>query len=380
MDCPGSDFSLSVRQAAPIPIDAELTCLGGQLLALVGPSGSGKSTLLRLIAGLSRPAHGRIACASVCWFDSKQGVHLSPQHRRVGFVPQHYGLFPHMNALANVMAGLHHLPEQERRHRAHAWLDKVHLADLAQRRPAELSGGQQQRVALARALAREPAILLLDEPFSAVDRATREALYVELAELKRELVLPIVMVTHDLDEALLLADRIALLAHGRTLQSGPPHEVIARPVNETAARMVGISNLFDADVLRHDNAAGRTWLKAGINQLACPLAATWPAGSRVRLMVPPSAVRLRSLATGELPAGHNRLQLIVHVVLPLGDQARITARIAGCDEPLQLRIPLRLAEALRLQPGARTDAVLREHQLHIMPLAEKGQVGQTAER
>ena len=370
MALPATDFSLAVRQQTPILIDAELSCPGGALLALVGASGSGKSTLLRMIAGLARPASGHIACGSVRWFDHAQGVHLSAQARRVGFVPQHFGLFPHMSALGNVAAGLSHLPHGARAPRAQAWLAKVHLAGLEARRPAELSGGQQQRVALARALAREPAILLLDEPFSAVDRATRETLYLELAELKRELALPIVMVTHDLGEALLLADRLTLLVHGCTLQSGVPREVVARPLNEAAARQVGVRNLYDGDIVRHDEASGLTWLRAGALQLACPLASRWPPGSRVRWMVPNSGVRLRAIAHADLPASPNRVRLLVRSVLRLGDEARITAGLPGLAEPLHLQVPAKLVDELRLLPGSATEAVLREHSLHILPLQQ----------
>lgn len=366
MTDPNADFKLTVQQTAPIPLDAELTCSGGELLALVGPSGSGKSTLMRMIAGLARPVSGRIQCGTTCWFDHQSGLYLSPQQRHVGYVPQHYGLFPHMTALDNVMAGLAHLPPAERAPRAREWLAKMHLAALESRRPAELSGGQQQRVALARALARTPSILLLDEPFSAVDRATRETLYLELAELKRQLAIPAIMVTHDLNEALLLADRMTLLATGRTLQTGPPREVMARPVNEAAARLVGIRNLFDGEILHHDPAAGVTWLQAGAQRLACALATQWPQGSRVRWMVPSSGVRLRALAHGDLPPSHNRVRLTVQTLLPLGDEARIMASLPGIPEPLYLQAPLRLVAELGLQPSSSTDAVLREDRLHIL--------------
>lgn len=362
----GSDFHLTVRQQNPIPFDAELACRGGELLALVGPSGSGKSTLLRMIAGLARPAAGRIECGSACWFDATLGVHLSPQQRRVGFVPQHYGLFPHLSAQANVEAGLGHLGASQRRQRARAWLSKVHLDGLEQRRPAELSGGQQQRVALARALAREPAILLLDEPFSSVDRATRETLYLELAELKRELALPIVMVTHDLTEALLLADKMTLLDHGKTLQTGVPSAVLAHPTNEAAARLVGIRNVFDGEVLRHETEAGLTWVRAGSLDVAIQTDCSIAAGTRVRWIIPNSAVRLPGIKQGTLEAGRNRCRIVLRSILPMGEQARVVADLADCGGSLHLQIPLRLLEAQQLGPGASAEVVLSEESLHIL--------------
>ncbi|MGE0155638.1 MAG: ABC transporter ATP-binding protein [Geobacter sp.] len=366
MSCHGADFCLTIQQQSPIFLDATLSCNGGQLLALVGPSGSGKSTLLRMIAGLSWPAAGQIICGDSCWYDQAQGIWRSPQQRHVGFVPQHYGLFPHMTALANVLAGLHHLPDHKREPCAREWLARVHLAGLEQRRPAELSGGQQQRVALARALAREPSMLLLDEPFAAVDRATRETLYIELAELKRELSLPIIMVTHDLGEALLLADRMTLLSHGKTLQSGQPREILARPVNEAAARLLGIRNLFDGELLRHDEQAGLTWFRSGDHLLACRLDARWAPGSRVRWMAPNSAIRLRAAGQGSLPASHNQLRITVRGVLELGDEVRITAAFAGQELPLHLLVPFRLAQKLDLRVGSATDVVLIEEGLHLL--------------
>lgn len=370
MACPNFDFQLAIKQTAPIPINARLHCKGGELLALVGPSGSGKSTLLRLIAGLGRPATGHIACGDICWFDSGRGVHLTPQQRHIGYVPQHYGLFPHLTALENVMAGLGAWPAGGRAQQARIWLERVHLAGLEGRRPAELSGGQQQRVALARALAREPTVLLLDEPFSAVDRATRETLYVELAELKRQLAIPAIMVTHDLNEALLLADQMTLLNHGHTLQSGSPRDVVACPVDEVAARMVGVRNLFDGRVVRHDTHEGLTWLRTGELTLSCSLATRFPVGSRVRWMIPNNGVRLRAITHGGLPASHNRVCIVVQTLLMLGDEARMTASLPGLAEVLHLQVPTGLVRELRLQPGSSTDVVLREDRLHIMGIVD----------
>ena len=209
-----SGLSVRLEQRAPIPLDAGLEVAAGELLALVGPSGSGKTTVLRCIAGLHRPAAGHVRCGDAAWFDAAAGIDLPPQARSVGLVFQNYALFPHLSALENVATALGHLPREARGARASALLDRVHLAGLEARRPAELSGGQQQRVAVARALAREPKVLLLDEPFSAVDQVTRRKLQRELAELRRGLAIPMILVTHDLEEAAMLADRLALLHHG----------------------------------------------------------------------------------------------------------------------------------------------------------------------
>ena len=224
-----------LRQAGPIPLAVELSCGEAELLALVGPSGSGKTTVLRAVAGLYRPQHGKVTCAGASWLDTDSGLDLPPHRRRVGLVFQSYALFPHMTALGNIVAALHHRPAAEREERGRALLALVHLEGLEARRPAELSGGQQQRVAVARALAREPDVLLLDEPFSAVDRRTRRKLHEDLAELRQSVHVPIVLVTHDIDEAVALADRICVLDCGESLQTGKPAEVLAAPASERVA-------------------------------------------------------------------------------------------------------------------------------------------------
>ena len=178
---PVAGLRVSIRQSAPIALDAELACGRGEVLALVGPSGSGKSTVLRCIAGLHTPAEGRIECGGETWLDTARNKSLSTARRRIGMVFQSYALFPHLSALENVLEGMDDPGSPGALERAQELLHKVHLDGLESRRPHQLSGGQQQRVAVARALAREPQVLLLDEPFSAVDRATREKLYGELA-------------------------------------------------------------------------------------------------------------------------------------------------------------------------------------------------------
>lgn len=220
-----------LRQAGPIPLAVDLVCGAGELLALVGPSGSGKTTILRIIAGLYTPHEGRVSCGGSVWFDTAEGVALPPHQRRVGLVFQSYALFPHMSALDNVIAALAHRPRAEREPQARMLLQLVHLQGLEDRRPSALSGGQQQRVAVARALAREPAVLLLDEPFSAVDRRTRRRLHDELRELRQAISMPIVLVTHDLDEVAALADRLCVLDAGETLQTGRPADVLSAPAN-----------------------------------------------------------------------------------------------------------------------------------------------------
>ncbi len=251
-------LTVKLRNTAPMPLNVQFDCAPGELVALVGPSGSGKTSVLRAIAGLLKTPslQGHITVANkvdgavseTVWFDksvgSKHHTNLSPQDRRVGLVFQNYALFPHLTAIKNIAISAINTPANGKKNDMKSILLRLGLAGLEHRLPSELSGGQQQRVALARALARNPAVLLLDEPFSAVDAPSRTSLYRELANLRNSVSTPMVLVTHDLHEARRLADRVVILDGGATLQSGTPEQVFSRPRNARVAELVGIQNHF----------------------------------------------------------------------------------------------------------------------------------------
>jgi sulfate transport system ATP-binding protein len=222
---------------------------GGSLTALLGPSGSGKSTLLRVIAGLERPDEGVVS------IEGDNVTALPPQKRGVGFVFQHYAAFKHMTVRDNVGFGLtvRKLPRREIRERVGELLELVQLHGLADRYPAQLSGGQRQRMALARALAVEPRVLLLDEPFGALDARVRKELRRWLRRLHDEVHVTTVLVTHDQEEAMDVADRVALLNEGRIEQIGKPRDLYEHPANEFVMSFVGpVNRLGDAFVRPHD--------------------------------------------------------------------------------------------------------------------------------
>ncbi len=227
-------------------------------------------------------------------------------------------------------------------------------------------------MAVARALAREPSILLLDEPFSSVDRPTRDRLCVELAQLKQELAAPIVMVTHDLTEALLLADRITLLDQGRTLESGTPGDVMARPNSETAARMVGIVNVLDGEVLRYEAETRICWIRSGNLQVAIQSGVARRSELVCAGSCPNAAVRLPGIRYSTLSPGRNRCHLTLRSMVALGEQARITAELQEAGGSLELQMPFRLIRSLQLSSGMTVEVTLREETLHILP-------GETAE-
>jgi len=225
---------------------------GDEMLVLFGPSGAGKSLTLQCIAGIARPDAGRIAVDGRLLFDSEGGVTLPPQARRVGYVPQRYALFPHLTVEENIAYGLRGYTPAERSARVREMVALMALDGLERRRPRELSGGQQQRVALARALAFRPDTLLLDEPFSSLDSGIRAELRDELVALQRRTGVTTVVVTHDLEDAFLLGQRMCVIDGGLVLQEGPREDVFYRPASRRVAQFVRTRNVLRGAVLSVD--------------------------------------------------------------------------------------------------------------------------------
>jgi putative spermidine/putrescine transport system ATP-binding protein len=320
---PGRDHSLSLEAithrfgSIAAVRDVSLAVAAGELVALLGPSGCGKSTLLRIIAGFIRQSEGRVR------YDGDAVDHLPPNHRGAGIVFQNYALFPHMTAAQNVAYGLEARGDERARIRARVadMLALVQMSDLAGRWPGQLSGGQQQRIALARALAVEPKILLLDEPFGALDKNLRLDMQVEVKRLQRRYGITTIMVTHDQEEALGMADRIAVLNHGAVEQFANPVEIYDRPATLFVNRFVGTTNLLPGIVLRVD---GRECEVAvdGSESLVCRADGV-PAGTRVIASVRPE--RLRLAAT----SGPGRLRAKVELIMPLGPTLIYDLTLAG---------------------------------------------------
>lgn len=358
-----------LAQPGPIPLAATLQCRPGEVTALVGPSGSGKSTILRAIAGHYRPRTGRIVADGKVWLDAAAGIDVPAHERRVGLVFQSYALFPHMTALGNVAAALGHLPAAARAARARELLELVHLGGLEERRPAELSGGQQQRVAVARALAREPDVLLLDEPFSAVDRSTREKLYRELAEIRRRLAMPVLLVTHDLDEALMLADRMVLLHRGATIQQGRPQDVLARPGSVQAARLLGLRNIFEGVV---EGERGEfALLRWRGYLLEVRHARGFASGAAVSWVIPAARVVLHRRDRPSRGEHENPVQGVLREAIALGDMTHATLLVDGDERaPLHFSVPTHVAQRNRLEEGGRASVSLLADAIHLMPRAQ----------
>jgi molybdate transport system ATP-binding protein len=303
--------------------------IGPGTAAVLGPSGSGKSTVLRAIAGLERPARGRIALGDEIWFDAERRIALAPERRSVSMVMQDLALFPHLTAAQNVgFASPRRAPELMAR------FGITHLADA---RPALLSGGERQRVALARAIARDPRVLLLDEPLSALDADTRGVVRAELAELLDDLRLTTVLVTHDFEDAAILAGTVIVVDHGRIVQSGTPDELVSRPATPLVARLTG-ANLVAGTAERAPAGLTRVVLDDGT-----VVHSTDTATGRVGVAVQPVdiAVATRSQEGSTM----NRVPGRVGSVVRVGNRARV--RVGG----LSAEITVASLDRLGLRQG-----------------------------
>lgn len=359
-------LDVRLHQPGPIPLDVKLQCEAGELLALVGPSGSGKTSVLRAIAGLLPVASGRVSLNGVAWFDSAARTNLPAQQRPIGMVFQYYALFPHLTALENVMLAVR---GGDARDIARQLLADMQLSGLAARLPSELSGGQRQRVALARALARKPQLLLLDEPFSAVDQPTRHALYDELIKLRERVKLPVVMVTHDMREARMLADRMCIIDQGATLQEGRPASVMSRPRNARVAALIGLRDIHEGRFIKGgaDNLQGRLRWGEGADgvELTTVDKGRIDDGAAVRWVIPGEHVRI-DVAPQGLP---NTLPFTVSRLRQLGEITTVECRLAARPYALlHLELSTLHVAQLGLAPDLRTFLAFDPAAIHIMPL------------
>ena len=263
-----------------------------EFFTMLGPSGCGKTTLLRMLAGFDSPNSGTIL------LHGQEVIDIPPHKRHVNTVFQSYALFPHMTLEQNIAYGLENLGwEQGRiRNRVGEMLERVHMSDMARRKPAQLSGGQKQRVALARALAPEPKVLLLDEPLSALDLKLRQAMRDELRKLQRDTGITFVFVTHDQEEALDMSDRIAVLGAGEVQQIGTPAEIYEEPVNRFVADFVGETNFLDVEIL--ETSAGQATVRTPFGLVLTVPATSRVAKGRATLSIRPEKVNLGDQAKG----------------------------------------------------------------------------------
>jgi putative spermidine/putrescine transport system ATP-binding protein len=317
--------------------DVQLDVAAGELMALLGPSGCGKSTLLRIVSGFIRQTQGHVL------FDNECVDHLPPNRRGVGIVFQSYALFPHMTARQNAAYGLeaHHWPRDRISPRVEEMLDLVHMREYAERLPRQLSGGQQQRVALARCLAVDPKILMLDEPFGALDKNLRLDMQIEVKRLQRDYGITTILVTHDQEEALSMADRIAVMHRGRIEQMASATEIYDRPATLFVNQFVGTTNVLSGRIVATDGAGTEVALAAGV--LRTPPSHLMK-GADVIVSVRPEHFRVQD--EGE----SGQLSGIVKVVMPLGPQVIYDVEIPG-GTGVKISQP-RDASSVQLQSGS----------------------------
>jgi molybdate transport system ATP-binding protein len=359
--------SLSLRFRKTFPkgglIDAELR-IGLDppvVTVLFGPSGAGKTTILRVLAGLERSANSVIHFGRETWADSSIGVFIPAQRRRIGFLFQDYALFSHLTVAGNIRYGLRGLSANDQRHRASELLERFQLQDLAARYPDQLSGGQKQRVALARTLAPQPRLLLLDEPLSALDGPTREALRGELRNLLASLGIPVLLVTHDRLEALALGDEIAIVSEGRIVQHASIEEVFRRPLTPAVAKIVAVETVQRARVLEADEdiitvAVGQARLIAS--------ARDFPGDAKEAFVCirAEDVLLLKNVETMSASA-RNRLPGIVKSVTHEGPMWRIDL---DCGFPLTALLTRQACEELALQESDRVLAMIKATNIHLI--------------
>lgn len=334
--------------------DFSLAVCSGEIMCLLGASGSGKSTALRLAAGLERLTDGRISIDGQVV--SGPGIHVPPEQRGVGLMFQDFALFPHLTVAENVAFGLRRLAKPARAHRMETTLQRVGLSAFADRYPHHLSGGEQQRVALARALAPEPRILLMDEPFSGLDRSLRDTVREEAVALLRSLGTTVLLVTHEPEEAMKVADRIALMRAGTIVQLGRPKELYDAPVDCEAAAFFSAVNALHAFV--HDG------------QAATPLgtfdAAAFAEGTEVEVLLRPQALKLTPAKFG--------VAALVLSVRALGAETELTLAMAGDSGPAMVPIPklkARLAAQTAPEEGSTVFLEVDRESAHVVPCASR---------
>ncbi len=322
------------------------TVAPGTILSLLGPSGCGKTTVMRMIAGLVQPDGGAITIRGL------PVTHLPVHKRNVGMLFQNYALFPHLDVAANVAFGLQmrHVPKADIARKVKEALALVKLEHLSERLPHQLSGGQQQRVALARALVIEPSVLLLDEPFGALDKQLREEMQVETRLLQQRLGITTLMVTHDQEEALTLSDQVAVMRAGRIEQMASPEAIYQAPQTAFVAGFIGTSNFFRGTVERREGSEALIACGAGLS-LTADCAAE--AGEKVTVALRPEAIRLRPASATPTP---NSLSALVEQVIYRGLTTHVFLRLENGESLSVIRANGAGDASPPPQAGARIEA------------------------
>jgi molybdate transport system ATP-binding protein len=372
-----SRLEVSLRKSLPgFTLDVEWSA-GDGVAVLFGPSGSGKTLTLQCLAGLVRPDAGRIAVDGQVLWDRAAGIDVPPQRRRVGYVFQGYALFPHLTVRGNVGFGLHDRGRVMRRRKEDEVLARLGLEAYADRYPRELSGGQRQRVALGRALATGPALLLLDEPLSALDLPLRQALRDELQSILAGWGIAAVLVTHDLTEAYRLGDRIVVYEEGRVIQAAPRAELLWQPSSRSVARIMGIRNLMQGVTLKATPERIQfRWRGQVLEAVNSPIRSYLPApDSPLAFFIRPEYVRLIRKDRAGVDAAHH-MNLMSGTIVREADFGTAWTLFIRLDEPgapaqgdydLELEVPRLVYEILEIDRDRHWQFSLHRGAIHVLP-------------
>ncbi len=363
---PEKNLHVRLQQSEPIPLNVDFTCDKNEIFVIVGPSGSGKTTILRSICGLYHATSGKISCNGQDWIDTEKNLSIPVQQRRIGMMFQHYALFPHLTAQQNIILAYGHIEKSKRATRARELLSLVNMQGLEARYPHELSGGQQQRVALARALAREPNVLLLDEPFSSVDQQTRRKLLRELVRIRHQFNMPIILVTHDLDEARMLADKMCVIHHGQTLQTAPPAIIMTKPVSAVVARLVGLDNVFAGTIEQHDTETQTTIIRWHEYRLTTPYRPEFEIDSEIDWVIPSENLILHRRDRPSKGERENPIKGSIKEFIPLGENSSILISVNDHQQSLSMSVPTHVARRNRLDTGGEVSVSLLTEGIHLM--------------
>ncbi|HEV8643390.1 MAG TPA: ABC transporter ATP-binding protein [Methylomirabilota bacterium] len=370
---------LQIRLVKRLPgftLDVEWAA-GDGVVVLFGPSGAGKTLTLQCLAGLLRPDAGRVVVDGTVLFDAGAGVELPPQRRRVGYVFQGYALFPHLTVAQNVAFGLRDLPRPRRDERVAGVMERLGLTGLERRYSGELSGGQRQRVALGRALAIDPALLLLDEPLSALDQPLRRALRDELRAILEHCGTAAVVVTHDFTEAYQLGDRVVVYDGGRVIQSAPRAELLWRPASEAVARIIGVRNILAGTVVKATpERIQLRWRGQLLESVNSPTRAYLPPPETpIAFFIRPEYVRLIRKDRGAPDPQHHMNLMSGYVVAEadLGTTWTLTIRLdepgapAQGDYDLEVEVPRLVYEILEIDRDRHWQLSVHRGSIQVLP-------------
>ena len=330
--------------------------IDNKVLVVFGPSGSGKSLTLKSIAGVVKPDSGRIIVKGNVLFDSNKNINLEPQKRRVGYLPQNHALFPHLSVYKNIFYG----KDVDKRW-VHRLIEITEIEHLMERFPKELSGGESQRVALIRSLATKPDVLLLDEPFSALHRVLKEKLFQEIRRLKEELNIPVIMVSHDMNEVFQIADEVVVYIQGRVRQKGDVYDVYFKPKDVEVAKLFGHNNFVRVKIV--ERGSGWTRVLLPTSQIIIVDESFDYDSSDALLLIPSSSLALKK--------EYDTVKMVLKVlnIRKLGEDVVIELGMDGATH-LTFRLPEALTPNFILEPGRTTDFLFSSRLFHLLPFEE----------